>query len=52
MRTSLGAMGERDLQHCAAGRDEMGLHADTGVGVVEAERTDHLDRSVRWGTHD
>ena len=39
-------VGERDLQQRAAGGDEVGLHADATVGIVEAVGPDHLDGNV------
>ena len=43
-------VGERDLQQRAAGGDEVGLHADATIGIVEAIGTDHLDGNVGCGT--
>ena len=43
-------VGERDLQQRAPGGDEMGLHADATVGIVEAVGPDHVDGNVGGGT--
>ena len=43
-------VGQWHLQQCAAGHDQMGLDADSGVGVVEAKGADHFDRFLGWRT--
>jgi hypothetical protein len=44
------AVREGDLQQGVTGRDEVSLHTDASVGIVEAIGTDHLDRNVSLGT--
>lgn len=41
-------IGERDLKQHAPGVDEVDLHTDATVGVVEAVRADDLCRDVCW----
>ena len=36
-------VGERDLHQLTSRRDEVGLHADATVGIVESVGPDHLD---------
>jgi hypothetical protein len=40
------SIGERDLQQRAPGGDEVGLHTDATVGIVEAVRADHVERKI------
>ena len=41
-------IGERDLKQHAPGVDEVDLHTDATLGVVEAVRADDLSRDVCW----
>lgn len=43
-------IGERDLQPFAPGLDEMSLHADSILGIIEPVGANHDDRSISGWT--